>query len=128
MDFMRALRKSGAVAVFSGGRAKTFHGKIVVLINRQCASTAEAFAGVLKELQVATLIGPRRTAGAMLSSKDVDLSGGWKLTLPEADFRTPKGMRLEGIGVEPNIVSRPAGLVGDAAIKPRTEFLQPGRS
>ena len=58
--FMRALRKSGAVAVFSGGRAKTFHGKIVVLINRQCASTAEAFAGVLKELQVATLIGPRR--------------------------------------------------------------------
>jgi hypothetical protein len=62
------------------------------------------------------------------SSKDVDLSGAWKLALPDADFRTPKGTRLEGIGVEPNIVSRPGGLGGDAAIKRALEFLQPGRS
>jgi carboxyl-terminal processing protease len=80
----------------------------MILINKATASAAEAFAAVMKEQGRAALIGPRPTAGKMLSAKDVDLSGGWVLTLPEADFRTPKHLRLEGNGVAPDIVVKPA--------------------
>jgi carboxyl-terminal processing protease len=123
-DFLSALRKTGAVAIVAGGRAKrTYRGKIVILINERCASSAEGFVGVVKELKLATLIGPRPTAGAMLSSKQVKMSGGWTLTLPEADFRTPRGMRLEGRGVEPDITVTP--IPGkDVALSQALEFLK----
>jgi C-terminal processing protease CtpA/Prc len=106
--FLAALREMGVIAIVGGGQAKpVYRGRLVVLINGGCASAAEGFVGVIKELQLATVIGPRRTAGAMLSAKQVKVSGGWSVTLPEADFRTPKGTRLEGRGVEPDIVVTP---------------------
>jgi carboxyl-terminal processing protease len=80
----------------------------MILINKATASAAEAFVAVMKEQGRAVLIGPRPTAGKMLSAKDVPLTGGWILTLPEADFRTPKRLRLEGNGVAPDIVVKPA--------------------
>ena len=55
-----------------------------------------------KETRVATLIG-RRTTGAMLSGDPVALEGDWTLLLPVWDFRTAKGVRVEGRGVEPTI-------------------------
>jgi C-terminal processing protease CtpA/Prc len=106
--FYSMLRGSGAVALVTGARAQpVYRGKLMILINRGTASAAEAFVAVIKEQGRAVLIGPRPTAGKMLSAKDVKLSGGWVLTLPEADYRTPKGVRLEGNGVAPDIVVKP---------------------
>lgn len=109
--FFTMLRQTGALALVSGGQAQpVYRGKVIVLINRATASAAEAFAAVVQELGLAVLVGPRPTAGKMLSSKEVKLSAGWKLTLPEADFRTAHGQRVEGRGVSPDVsVPRASG-------------------
>jgi carboxyl-terminal processing protease len=107
--FYSMLRESGTVALVAGGRAQpAYGGKVMILINKATASAAEAFAAVMQELGRAELIGPRGTAGKMLSAKSVNLSDGWVLKLPEADYRTPKGVRLEAKGVVPDIVVKPA--------------------
>lgn len=42
------------------------------------------------------------TAGAMLSSETVTLPDGWYLVVPDADYITADGVRLEGRGVPPH--------------------------
>ena len=103
-EFVQLLRRVGAVTIVSGGRAPRHwppH-RVALLIDRGCGSTTEALAAVLQELKLATLVG-ERTAGAMLSSAEVALPAGWILRLPESDFRTPSGHRVEGRGVSPDI-------------------------
>jgi Peptidase family S41/Tricorn protease C1 domain len=124
IDFGHELARSGAVMITTGGRAKLYSGRIVLLIDERCGSTTEGFASVVKERRIATLIG-RRTAGAMLSSVEVQIVGGWTLRLPEADFLTPGGLRVEGKGVEPDILVQ-KGSSGDADLGRALTFLQPG--
>lgn len=103
-EFVRLLRDAGAVTIKSGGRAprRWPPNRVALLIDHGCGSTTEAFAAVLQELKLATLVG-ERTAGAMLSSIEVSLPNGWILRFPEADFFTPAGRRVEGNGVSPDI-------------------------
>jgi len=102
-DFLAALHQRGAVMLVSGGRvARPYSGKIVVLTDGNSASASEGFISAIKETGVAKLIG-RRTEGALLSSRDFEIVGGWTLKLPEADFCTPRGFRPEAIGIEPDI-------------------------
>ena len=122
VDFRRELTRSGAVMLTTGGRAAAYRGRVVLLIDERCGSTTEGFASMLKEANAATIIG-RRTAGAMLSSAEVPIVGGWTLRYPEADFRTPFGQRVEGVGVEPDIVV-PKSLIGDADLARAMQFLQ----
>ncbi|MDT4966952.1 MAG: carboxyl-terminal processing protease [Acidobacteriota bacterium] len=103
-EFFEALRKTGAVALRTGAQGRTpFSGRIVMLMDERSASTAEGLLSMVKEAKIATLIG-RRTAGALLSAKDIKVTGGWTLRIPEADFRTVGGVNVEGCGVEPDIV------------------------
>jgi carboxyl-terminal processing protease len=102
-DFAREMTNKGALMLATGGRAKIpYRGRVVVLIDEYCLSASEALASVVKETGVAMLIG-RRTAGAMLSASPVAIEGDWTLLLPVWDFRTAKGVRVEGRGVEPQI-------------------------
>jgi len=73
-----------------------------ILTNGNTASTCEPIVYVLKESERATIIG-EKTAGAMLSATLFDIYGKYKLFLPIADFYTYDGVRLEGVGVKPNI-------------------------
>lgn len=101
--FLAALRQRGAVMLVTGGRvAKPYSGRIVVLTDGNSASASEGFISAIKETGAAKLIG-RRTEGALLSSRDFEIIGGWTLKLPEADFCTPKGFRPEAVGIEPDI-------------------------
>lgn len=105
--FLEALRERGAVTLVTGGRAKKpYRGKVVVLTDGNSASASEGFISAIKETGAATLVG-RRTEGALLSSRDYDIIGGWTLKLPEADFCTPKGFRPEAVGIEPDIEVKP---------------------
>jgi C-terminal processing protease CtpA/Prc len=105
--FFKVLEKSGGVSLATGGRAdKQYRGRIVVLIDENCYSAAEAFASVIKETRAGTLIG-RRTAGAMLGADYISLADDWMLVLPIMNFRTAGGVRVEGIGVEPDIIVKP---------------------
>lgn len=120
--FFQALRKTGAVALRTGGRGQIpFRGRVVMLMDEKCASTAEGLLSMVKEAKAATLIG-QRTAGALLSARDIKVSGGWTLRFPEADFRTLGGINVEGRGVAPDIMIEKGG-GEDAELKRALEFI-----
>jgi hypothetical protein len=102
-DLVREMKNSGALMLATGGRTqRAYRGSVVVLIDANCFSASEAFASVVKETRAATLIG-RRTNGAMLSATALPVEGDWTLWLPVWDFRTARGVKIEGRGVEPDI-------------------------
>lgn len=82
-----------------------YRGKVAVLIDGATGSAAEIFAAVLQDHGRATLVG-RKTAGAVLASLSHDLPGGGELQLSEEDYMAPKGRRIEGNGIEPDIAVR----------------------
>ena len=67
------------------------------------ASAAEIFAAVLQDHGRATVIG-RPTAGAVLASWFHELPDGGQLQLSREDYLAPKGRRLEGKGLEPDVL------------------------
>lgn len=79
-----------------------YKGKVVVLTDEGSISTSEIMAAGLQEAKRATVIG-RQTAGMVLPSQVVVLPDGGRLQYVFADFRTPKGVFLEGKGVTPDI-------------------------
>jgi carboxyl-terminal processing protease len=80
-----------------------YRGKVVVLVNGSTGSAAEIFSAVLQDHGRATLIG-RRTAGAVLASWYYWLPDGGQLQLSREDYVAPKGRRLEGAGIVPDVV------------------------
>ena len=79
-----------------------YDGPLVVLIGGGSASSAEIFAHMLKHYDRATLIG-RTTAGVVIASRKFRLRDGGEVQIGLHDFQTLDGMRLEGIGVEPDV-------------------------
>jgi carboxyl-terminal processing protease len=76
-------------------------GPLVVLTDEGSASTSEILAGGLQEAGRARIIG-ETTLGAVLPSLIEALPGGAVLQVVVADFQTPKGVLLEGRGVQPD--------------------------
>jgi carboxyl-terminal processing protease len=84
-----------------------FAGDVYLLIDGRSGSASEPLAHVLRATGRATLIG-ENTAGAMLSAPPHHVGDGWILVLPESDYFTEEGIRLEGRGVAPHISVRSA--------------------
>lgn len=80
-----------------------YHGRVVILVDAGTASAAEIFSAVLKDHRRATIVG-RTTAGAVLGSWFYSLPDGGELQLSREDYIAPNGRRIEGIGVEPDVV------------------------
>lgn len=80
-----------------------FPGRVAILVDGATGSAAEIFAAVLQDHGRAQVIG-RRTAGAVLASRFHRLPGGGELQLSREDYVAPKGRRIEGNGVEPDII------------------------
>lgn len=76
---------------------------IVVLVNENSASASEIFAGALKDLNEATVVGTttygKGVIQELLSFKD---GSGLKVTVQE--YYTPNRNKINGIGIEPNEV------------------------
>lgn len=107
-EFIAELKTTkGAKLVFNESDSPVFSGKIYVLTNGNTASTCEPIVFLLKEHKLATIVG-KNTAGAMLSAAMFDLSGKYKLFLPIADFYTFNGVRLDQVGVKPDIETESA--------------------
>ena len=81
----------------------SYRGKVVVLVEGATGSAAEIFSAVLQVHKRATVIG-RRTAGAVLASWFHRLPGGGELQLSREDYVAPGGRRIEGNGVEPDVI------------------------
>jgi carboxyl-terminal processing protease len=75
---------------------------VVILIDGSSASTSEIFAGGMQELGRALIIG-ERSLGAALPSTFQKLPTGALFQYAIADFKTPKGVLIEGRGVIPDI-------------------------
>jgi carboxyl-terminal processing protease len=80
---------------------KPFTGKVVVLTDEGTASTSEILAAGLQESGRALVVGDS-TLGAVLPSAIAQLPGGAVMQYIVADFKTPKGVLLEGRGVQPD--------------------------
>jgi carboxyl-terminal processing protease len=78
-----------------------FLGPVAVLIDGRSASTSEILAAGLRDLGRARVFG-ERSAGAALPSNFKKLPNGDLFQYAVADLQTPKGVPLEGRGVEPD--------------------------
>lgn len=102
-EFIETLKSGkGAKLVFNNPGTPVYAGNIFVLTDRGCGSTCEPVVYMLRKNKSATIIG-EYTAGAMLSGTLFNISGKYNLFLPIADFYTSDGVRLEGVGVAPEI-------------------------
>jgi carboxyl-terminal processing protease len=86
-----------------GSKDKAYLKPLVILTNENSASASEIFAATLQDLGRATVIG-QRTCGCLLGYLGyADLPGGGQLAYSEIGFVSPKGKRIEGEGVKPDI-------------------------
>lgn len=76
-------------------------GPVAILIDGLSASTSEVFSGGMQELGRAVVIG-ESSAGACLPSVFQKLPTGALFQFAIADFKTPKGVLIEGRGVTPD--------------------------
>jgi carboxyl-terminal processing protease len=83
-------------------RPETYDGRVAVLVDELSRSATEIFAAGLQELGRARVFGAR-TAGAVLPSVVDRLPNGDSFQYAIADYVTPKGKRLEGAGVTPDV-------------------------
>jgi carboxyl-terminal processing protease len=97
----RAGRRAESKSAWLGGAR--YPGPLVVLVGPATASSAEILAQALRQQGRAMLIG-RPTAGVVIASRFFRLRDGGELQLGVWDFLTVDGARLEGSGVEPDIV------------------------
>lgn len=82
-----------------------FQGRIVALIDGGSGSASEIVAAGLRDVLGATVVG-ERSAGMVLASQFARLHMDFQLQFPYQDYVTIKGLRLEGNGVEPDLVVR----------------------
>jgi carboxyl-terminal processing protease len=86
-----------------GDKQSAYSKPLVILTNENSASASEIFTGTLQDLGRATVIG-QRTCGCLLGYLGyADLPGGGQLAYSELGFVTPKGKRIEGEGVKPDV-------------------------
>jgi len=89
------------------GGAKAFDKPIAVLIDSTTASASEILAAIVQESGRGKIYGAT-SAGVVLFSVREDLPGGGELQLSVWDYKTPKGRRLEGAGVVPDVKIEPS--------------------
>jgi carboxyl-terminal processing protease len=86
-----------------GSKENAYAKPLVILTNENSASASEIFSSTLQDLGRASVIG-RRTCGCLLGYLGyADLPGGGQLAYSEIGFVSPKGKRIEGEGVAPDI-------------------------
>ncbi|HEY7372975.1 MAG TPA: S41 family peptidase [Polyangia bacterium] len=93
--------------------AVPFTGPLAILTDEGTASAAEILAAGLQEAKRAIVVGDT-SLGAVLPSVIEALPGGAVMQYVVADFKTPKGVALEGRGVQPDrrVVETRAALHG----------------
>lgn len=102
-EFGEQLKTSpGVKLIFKKPSNPVFTGNIYVLTNGKTASTCEPIVYALKNNKKAIIIG-ERTYGGMLAASPFVVSGKYTLMLPIADFYTYDGIRLDKVGVSPDI-------------------------
>ena len=93
--------------VIPGHSDHIFSGKVYVLINEHTASANEPLIDLFKKHEIATLVGSK-SAGEMLSGYRFKINKNYDVFLPISDYVTADGIRIDRVGVTPNIEVDPA--------------------
>jgi carboxyl-terminal processing protease len=86
--------------------AHPFAGPVAVLVDSRSASTSEVLAAGIRDIGRARIFG-EKSPGMALPSFYKTLPTGDLFQFAVADFTTPRGVSLEGNGVEPDVVVAP---------------------
>ncbi len=76
---------------------------MAVIVNGSSASASEIFAGAVQDYGVATIVGTQSFGKGIVQSV-VPLGDGSAIKLTIADYYTPKGRNIHGVGITPDIV------------------------
>ncbi len=95
--------RRGSNDIYLEPAAKTYRGKIAILIDVSSASSSEEFAGGLQALGRAVVIG-EHTQGRVLIADFQELAPGVMFMYPVAITSLSNGKTLEGKGVVPDII------------------------
>jgi carboxyl-terminal processing protease len=95
-------QRRGHMNFLANPQPRPFRGRVVVLVDGLSASTSEVFALGMQEAGRAVVVG-ETTAGAALPSIFTRLPTGATFQFAFADFKTPKGVRVEGRGAVPDV-------------------------
>ncbi len=90
--------------------------RMVVLINKGSASASEIVAGVLQERKRATIIG-EQSFGKGTVQEVIEFKNGASLKLTIAEWKTPAGHAINGVGVTPDILVTSTGDRDDQLLK-----------
>lgn len=96
------MQRRGHMNFLANPQPGAYRGAVVVLTDALSASTSEIFALGLQEAGRAAVVG-ETTAGAALPSIFKRLPTGATFQFAFADFKTPKGVRVEGRGAVPDV-------------------------
>ncbi len=96
---------------------------IVVLVNGNSASASEIFAGALKDLNEAKIVGTKTYGKGVIQSLMTFRDGsGLKITIEE--YYTPNRLKINGVGIEPNVVVENKNLEKDIQLEKAIEELK----
>lgn len=122
--------RSGELKFAFFPQENSYAGPVAVLIDGMSASTSEVFSGGIQEMGRAVIIG-ERSVGAALPSFFQKLPTGALFQFAIADFKTPKGVLIEGRGVIPDVevkYDRASLLAGrDAQLEAAVEQIRKSR-
>jgi C-terminal processing protease CtpA/Prc len=99
---MRFAGKKSVVLVTEGLGRKTFHNRVVVLINEHTTCASEMVALFAREETGATIVGSP-TPGRLVTHTGSKLGHGFTLALPIAAYMSWAGTRLDGTGLAPDV-------------------------
>lgn len=108
-DYIVPKDKELLVTVDKDGKEKVEKSKedvlidmpIVVLVNKNSASSSEILAGALKDLNEATIVG-NTTYGKGVIQQLLQLKDGAGLKVTVEEYYTPNRTKINGVGIEPN--------------------------
>ena len=113
-----------------GGGDAAYRGKVVIVIDEASGSASEVFTAAMQEFGRAVVVG-RTSFGGVLNSTQLPLPTGGVLQYPHSDMTTPKGGRIEGRGVVPDIPAelRRADLLAgrDTVLERAIDAIQPAK-
>ena len=95
--------KKSVVLETEGLGAKRFHGRVVLLVNEHSTGAAEMVAQFAKENGLATIVGTK-TPGHLAARSAFKVGLGYRITIPIGAFISWKGTRIEGHGVDPDVI------------------------
>ncbi|MFT5086752.1 MAG: hypothetical protein ACI8PG_001101 [Planctomycetota bacterium] len=100
--FWRSIQDEGIMRLRFMPAEPNFDGPVYVLVDGGSASATELAIDAFRSSGAVTLVG-EKTPGQMLSQSFFDVSDGFVVTLPVADYFSVQHGRIEGVGVDVDV-------------------------